>query len=181
MTYRYDELSWPAVRRAVARDPVVVLPVGTTEQHGYHCPLSVDSICAEGVARAAVERTQPHSLLMPTVTYAFNQNQMDFPGTIAIDTHTIIDYLACIGLSLAHHGFRRILMLNGHGSNVPFIDAAARRVNNESGAICAMVSWWSLLRPEDLSWRESAIRAAWATPASSRRPSCCTCGRSWST
>ncbi len=155
MSYRYDELSWPELRRLVATDPVIVLPVGTTEQHGYHCAVNLDSVCAEGVARAAVELTQPHSLLMPTVTYAFNENQMDFPGTIAIDMHVIIDYIACIGLSLARHGFRHILIVNGHGSNVPFLDAAARRVNNESNALCAHVTWFSLLKEDDLTWRES--------------------------
>jgi creatinine amidohydrolase len=155
VTYRYDELTWPEVREAVERDPVVVLPVGTTEQHGYHCAISLDSVCAEGVARAAVELTQPHSLLMPPVVYSFNENQMDFPGTIAIDGPVIVEYVACIGRSLARHGFRHILIVNGHGSNVPFIDAASRRVNNEHDALCAYVSWWSLLRPEDLGWRES--------------------------
>jgi creatinine amidohydrolase len=155
MTYRYDELTWPEVRRVAERDPVVVLPVGAMEQHGYHCAISLDAVCAEGVARDAVERTQPNSLLMPPVVYGFNENQMDFPGTIAIDGPVIVEYIACIGRSLARHGFRHILLVNGHGSNVPFLDAASRRVNNELEALCAYVSWWSLLRPEDLAWRES--------------------------
>jgi creatinine amidohydrolase len=155
VTYRYDELSWPTIRQAVAADPVVVLPIGTTEQHGYHCAVNLDSVCAEGVARAAVDRTQPHSLLMPTVTYGYNENQMDFPGTITIAGSVLVDYLACIGRSLARHGFRHILIVNGHGSNMPFIDAAARTIVNETEALCAHVTWWTLLRPEDLAFRES--------------------------
>jgi creatinine amidohydrolase len=80
---------------------------------------------------------------------------MDFPGTINIDVHTIIDYIAAIGTSVAHHGFRHILLFNGHGSNVPFLDVAARMITNRSSALCALASWWSLLKPEDLAWRTS--------------------------
>jgi creatinine amidohydrolase len=155
MKVLYEEMSWPEIRAAVARDPVVVLPVGTTEQHGYHLPLMVDYLCAQSVARAAVERVAPDALLMHEVPYSFNEHHLDFPGTIAIDGHTIIDYITCIGRSLAHHGFRHVLLFNGHGSNVPFLDVAARLITNQTAAICAMTSWWSLLEPGDLAWRES--------------------------
>jgi len=155
MKYRYEEMPWPEVRRAVEHDPVVVLPVGTTEQHGYHLPLMVDYLCADEVARAAVERVAPRALLMHPVPYSFNEHHMDYPGTIAVDGHTVVDYVFCIGRSLAHHGFRRILLFNGHGSNVPFLDAAARQITNRTAAICAVASWWTLLEPEDLDWRQS--------------------------
>jgi creatinine amidohydrolase len=155
MTYRYDELTWQDVQEAVATDPVLVIPVGTTEQHGPHLPLSVDTICASEIASAAVGHSYPSALLLPTVAYAFNQNQMDFPATISIDMEVFVSYMACIGRSLAKHGFRHVLFVNGHGSNIPFLDAAARRVNNETECLCAVVTWWMLLRPDDLAWRES--------------------------
>jgi creatinine amidohydrolase len=80
---------------------------------------------------------------------------MDLPGTIAISAHTIISYLVDIGRSLAHHGFARIIILNGHGSNMPFTDIAARLITNQTPSICAGLAWWSLLTDEDLAWRES--------------------------
>jgi creatinine amidohydrolase len=58
---------------------------------------------------------------------------------------------------VARHGFRHIVLFNGHGSNVPFLDVAARMITNRTNAICALASWWTLLKPEDLSWRESAF------------------------
>ncbi len=152
---RYDEMKWPEIEEAVASDPVLVVPVGTTEQHGPHLPVSVDTICAESLAHAAVARTYPQALLLPTVAYAFNENQMDFPGTISVEMHVFVDYMFCIGRSLAHHGFRHLLFVNGHGSNIPFLDAAARRVTNETAALCALVTWWNVLTPTDLRWRES--------------------------
>ncbi|MCI0420835.1 MAG: creatininase family protein [Acidobacteria bacterium] len=142
--FRYEELTWPEVREVVLEQPVTVIPVGTIEQHGPHLPLITDACTATEMSRMAVERTA-HALLMPTVSYAFNEHHLDFPGTIAIDTHPFINYVVGIGKSLSHHGFRKILIVNGHGSNVPFMDIAARTITNHTEAICALVSWWSLI------------------------------------
>ena len=128
--YFYQDLSWTELRDRTAADPVVVLPVGTTEQHGPHLPLATDYLTAGTIARAAVEQVSPRALLMEAVPYSFNEHHMDFPGTITIDVHTILDYIAQIGTSVAHHGFRHIVLFNGHGSNVPFLDVAARMITN---------------------------------------------------
>jgi creatinine amidohydrolase len=146
--YRYEEFTWPEIREAVAENRVVVLPVGTIEQHGPHLPLATDVLTSGEMSRRAVESIPGEALLMPTVHYSFNEHHMDFPGTIAIEGETIVRYVTDIGLSLARHGFRKILLVNGHGSNVPFLDVAARNITNRSEAICAMVSWWSLIPKE---------------------------------
>ena len=155
--YFYQDLSWPELRDLAATDPVVVLPVGTTEQHGPHLPLSTDYLTAGTIARSAVEQVYPRALVMEAVPYSFNEHHMDFPGTIHVDAHTLIDYIASIGASVAHHGFQHIVLYNGHGSNGPFLDVAARLITNRTDAICAVVSWWSLLTKEDLTWRESTF------------------------
>ena len=143
----WEEHTWPELREAAAQDRVVLLPVGTIEQHGPHLPLSTDCITSREIARCVVE-TAPHAaILMPQVYYSFNFHHLDFPGTIAVDGHTIIDYVTDIGKSIAHHGFKKILLVNGHGSNVPFLDIAARNITNHSEAVAAMVSWWSLAEP----------------------------------
>jgi creatinine amidohydrolase len=143
--YRYEEFTWPEIREAVAENRVAVLPVGTVEQHGPHLPLVTDVLTATEMSRMAVERTPHEAVLMPSVYYSFNEHHMDFPGTIAVEGPTIVNYVTDIGKSLAHHGFRKILLVNGHGSNVPFLDVAARNITNKTDAICAMVSWWSLI------------------------------------
>jgi creatinine amidohydrolase len=146
--YRYEEFTWPEIREAVAQKRVVVLPVGTIEQHGPHLPLSTDVVCATEVSRRAVEQLPREAVLMPPVTYAFNVHHMDFPGTIAVEGPTFVNYVTDIGKSLSHHGFRKILLVNGHGSNVPFLDVAARNITNQTEAICAMVPWWNLVPKE---------------------------------
>src|SRR5579862_2372066 len=142
---RYEEFTWPEIREAVAQNRVCVLPVGTVEQHGPHLPLVTDVLTATEMSRRAIERMPEEAVLMPSVYYSFNEHHMDFPGTIAIEGPTIIRYVTDIGRSLAHHGFRKILLVNGHGSNVPFLDIAARNITNQTEAICAMVSWWKLV------------------------------------
>ena len=140
--YRYEEFTWPEIREAVAQQRVAVLPVGTIEQHGPHLPLLTDVITATEMSRRAVEQIAGEAVLLPSVQYAFNEHHLDFPGTIAVQGPTFINYITDIGQSLAHHGFRKILLVNGHGSNVPFLDIAARNITNHSDAICAMVPWW---------------------------------------
>jgi creatinine amidohydrolase len=148
MKYRYEEFTWPEIKEAVAQSRVAVLPVGTVEQHGPHLPLVTDVLTATELSRLAVETMPEAAVLLPPVYYSFNEHHLDFPGTIAIPGETIIDYVTHIGVSLAHHGFRKILLVNGHGSNVPFLDIAARNITNRTPAICAMVSWWSLVPGE---------------------------------
>jgi creatinine amidohydrolase len=143
--YRYEEFTWPEIREAVAENRVCVLPVGTVEQHGPHLPLVTDVLAAAEMSRLAVEKMPGEAILMPPVYYAFNVHHLDFPGTIAVEGDTFIHYITDIGKSLAHHGFRKILLVNGHGSNVPFLDIAARNITNETEAICAMVPWWNLI------------------------------------
>ena len=149
--YRYEEFTWPEIRTAVSENRVAVLPVGTVEQHGPHLPLVTDVLTASEMSRRAVEQISGEAVLMPSVFYSFNEHHMDFPGTIAVRGQTVIDYVTDIGLSLARHGFRKVLLVNGHGSNVPFLDIAARNITNESEAICAMVPWWNLIPRELLS------------------------------
>lgn len=145
MKYRYEEFTWPEIRQAVAQQRVAVIPAGTIEQHGPHLPLVTDVLTATEMSRLAVASIPEEAVLLPSVYYAFNEHHLDFPGTIAIEGTTFVNYVTDIGRSLAHHGFRKILLVNGHGSNVPFLDVAARNITNRTEAICAMVPWWSLI------------------------------------
>jgi len=151
----WEELSWPQLREAAAEERLVLLPVGTIEQHGPHLPLSTDCITSREIARLAAERLPDETILMPQVYYSFNFHHLDFPGTIDVEGETIINYITCIGRSVAHHGFRKILLVNGHGSNVPFLDIAARNISNQTDAVAALISWWSLADPALSEIRES--------------------------
>ena len=146
-THRYAELTWPEVAARAAGDPVCVIPVATLEDHGYHLPIDTDVRIAETLAERAVLARADRALLLPTVTHGYTPHHMDFPGSITIDWKRFVDYLLDIGRSLIHHGLRRILFVNGHGSNVPLVEMAARLLMLERRDVIAGAFWY-LSTPE---------------------------------
>jgi creatinine amidohydrolase len=146
-SYRYAQLTWPEIAERAGQDPVCVIPVATLEDHGYHLPIDTDVVIAETLAERAVEQRADRALLLPTVTHGYTPHHMDFPGPITIDWKRFVDYLLDIGKSLLHHGFRRILFVNGHGSNVPLVDMAARLLMLERRDVTA-ATFWYLSTPE---------------------------------
>ena len=150
MKFRYQDHTWPEIRELAKHKPVCVIPCGTVEQHGPHLPLSTDFVTASEFSERAVRNVSPDAILLPTVHYGYNEHHMDYPGTVAIPGQDFIHYTANIGLSLVRHGFDKILYVNGHGSNRPFLEIAAREVCNRTDAFSALVSWWSLIPGEIL-------------------------------
>jgi creatinine amidohydrolase len=138
--YRYEELTWPEMREAIARQPVVLLPFGTVEDHGPHLPINTDNYIVEAICLEVARRAPEAILAMPLVSYGLDEHHMDFPGTVSVDMHTLIDYVADVAISVARHGFTHVLIVNGHGSNAPVADLAARRVVLETGIICGAMS-----------------------------------------
>ena len=145
--FRYEEFTWPEIRVAVEQNRVAVVPVGTVEQHGPHLPLGTDAVAATELSRLAVKRVPEEAVVLPPVYYSSSERHMDFPGTIAVEGPAVTAYLTGIGRSLARHGFRKILLVDGHGGNAPSLEIAAANVTNGTESLCALVSWWSLIPP----------------------------------
>jgi len=146
MKYRYAEMTWPESNDAVKQGRVAVLPVATYEDHGYHLPLDVDVVLATEICERAVARIPAEAVLIPAVTHGYSPHHMDFPGTITIRWDTFINYVKDVCLSLAHHGFTRILIVNGHGSNTAPLEMSARLtvVETEGRVLCASVNHWGV-------------------------------------
>jgi creatinine amidohydrolase len=142
--HRYETLTWPELDVAVSQEKLIVLPVGSIEQHGHHLPVDVDVLLANSVCLAAGERAPEEMLVMPPVSYGYCHHVMDFPGTINVRQTTFINLLMEITTSVAYHGFKRIIILNGHGSNHPLVDQAGRQTNLQTDALCCTFSWWQL-------------------------------------
>jgi creatinine amidohydrolase len=156
--YRYEKLTWPEINDAVGLGKVCILPCGAVEQHGPHLPLDVDIICPTEIALGAGRVVPDKILLLPTHCYGYTGHVMDFPGTINTHFEHFIDGILDITKSLAYHGFKKIILLNGHGSNWPNLDLIARRANLETDAECVPISWWNLLTIDKNflpNWRES--------------------------
>jgi len=143
--YRYEKLTWPEINDAIDLRKVCIVPCGSVEQHGPHLPLDVDIVCPTEIARGAGRLLPDKILVLPTVSYGYTGHVMDFPGTINNHWEHFIDHVLDITKSLAYHGFKKILLLNGHGSNMPNLDLVARRTNIETDAECILAAWWNLL------------------------------------
>lgn len=153
--YRYNRLTWPEVNAAVGAAKVVLLPTGSTEQHGPHLPLDTDVFLAESVCLEVGRRIPDRVLVLPSISYGLNQHHIDFPGTIHIEPETFIAFGLDITKSLAYHGFQKIILVNGHGSNQPLIDLVARKTVLQTRSLCAAVTYLSLAREAFEAVRET--------------------------
>ena len=125
--YRYNRLTWAEMNDAIAMQKLVILPTGSTEQHGRHLPLDVDLFLAEAVCLEAGRRAADRVLVLPPMAYGLNLHHIDFPGTIHIEPEVFIAVCLNITKSVAYHGFKKILIVNGHGSNTPLVNLVTRK------------------------------------------------------
>jgi creatinine amidohydrolase len=135
------------VEEYLKRSQGVIVPVGSTEQHGPTGLLGTDFICAQTIARMVGERTG--ALVGPTIPIGMSVHHMAFPGSMTFRPTTLILVVRDYVLSLARHGFNRFFFINGHGGNTPSLRAAFSEVSDELARIgsarevrCRAVSWW---------------------------------------
>ncbi len=155
-TTDYGKLTWEDVRDA-DKDRVIILSISATEDHGHHMPLDTDTVLGKRVAQGVAEKIPEEVFIMPPIPYGFNEHHKDFPGVIWIEPETLIAFITDVTKSLAHHGFRRTLLLNSHGSNHPIVDIAARKTVIETGIICVSASYWNLMADDINKLRKSEI------------------------
>lgn len=144
-----SEIEWMKLRapqlRALASDgAVVVVPVGSVEQHGPHLPVQVDALLATEVSRRAALRARARVVVAPTVWTGLAEHHMAFGATITLDFATFKAVLGCVCGSILRHGFRRVMLLNGHGGNVTALNVIAGELARELDAAIATATYWLL-------------------------------------
>jgi creatinine amidohydrolase len=157
--YRYNRLTWPEMNEAIAAQKLVILPTGSTEQHGRHLPLDVDLFLCESVCLEVGRRAPDRVLVLPPVPYGLNLHHIDFPGTIHIEPETFIAFCLNVTKSVAYHGFQKILLVNGHGSNTPLVDLVARKTVLATQSLCFATNYFAFLREAFEQVRETEVVA----------------------
>jgi creatinine amidohydrolase len=157
--YRYNRLTWEEMNDAIAAQKLVILPTASTEQHGKHLPLDVDLFLCESVCLDVGRRAADRVLVLPPIAYGLNLHHIDFPGTIHIEPEVFIAFCLNITKSVAYHGFQKVLIVNGHGSNAPLIDLVARKTVLETKSLCFATNYAGFLLKAFESIRESAVMA----------------------
>jgi creatinine amidohydrolase len=137
---RISEMNWMAVEEYLKRDDRCVLPLGSTEQHAY-LSLSVDSILSE---RLAVEAAEPLGVpVFPVVPYGITPYFRAFPGTITLRVETYMSMFRDILDVMAEQGFKRILVVNGHGGNTPAQGLVGEWLSHRRGVRIKFHNWWN--------------------------------------
>jgi len=127
------EWTWLEVKKYLQRDSVIIVPFGSTEQHGLHLPLGNDALVAIRLAEDAARLTQ--TIVAPPCWYGWSPHHMAYPGTISLSPETLTKILYEVLRSLIYHGFKRLIVINGHRmANLPPLQIAASRIRNETGA-----------------------------------------------
>jgi creatinine amidohydrolase len=134
-----SSMTWMQVEAYLESDDRCVLPLGSTEQHA-HISLATDSILAE---RVAAEAAEPLGIpVFPALTYGITPYFMGYPGTVTLSPTTYERVLTEILGSVRRHGFRRVLVVNGHGGNTPARPAAEAWAARRQGVVLRWHDWW---------------------------------------
>lgn len=132
---RLDRASWLEVERYLGRGSGILIPVGSTEQHGPMGLIGTDAICAEHIAEGAAEKAL--AMVAPTLAYTPAPFNMSFPGTVSVSEPVFRALARDVATALAAHGFRHLYFLNGHGANL-----APLKQIVVPGAEIRIRSWW---------------------------------------
>jgi creatinine amidohydrolase len=164
MEIEWARLKAEDLRRLAADDAIVIVPVASQEQHGPHLPVQIDTLLCTTIAQRAARRvaeTRP-IVVTPPVWTGLSEHHMAFGGTITLDFPTFLALLRGICLSLKRHGFKRVLLLNGHGGNVAALRVAVEELTRELDLRLSTATYWHLAarRFAEILERQDNVRHA---------------------
>lgn len=140
------DMTWPEIKERLKVTDTVLVPAGQTEQHGRHLPINVDNIICTGIAQRAAEATYKSSapVIAPTIPFGYSDIPVfrSFPGVFTLEPETLVNVYKDVAKSLIKMGFKKIIFINGHYPNPPFIEEAMRQVTKETGAFFALCNFF---------------------------------------
>jgi creatinine amidohydrolase len=127
---------------------LALLPVGSTEQHGPHAPLGTDALIASEIASAGAERYDGDVIVGPTIPVGIAEEHRQFTGTLWVTEETFRRYVRETIASLAHHGFDRVVVVNGHGGNTNAIREVCGAISRHHAAYAVGFTWFEAVSHE---------------------------------
>ncbi|WP_066378919.1 creatininase family protein [Anabaena sp. CA = ATCC 33047] len=141
--------TWQEVEEYLQTSPGIILPIGSTEQHGPTGLIGTDAICAEAIARGVGEETK--AIVAPTINVGMALHHTAFPGTISLRPSTLIQVIRDYITSLTKVGFTKFYFINGHGGNIATLKAAFSetyahledlQIANAAKVKCHIANWF---------------------------------------
>ncbi len=147
--YFLERLTWPQAQKAFASTSVVVIPIGSTEQHGPHLPLGTDFLVAQELARRLGERS--NVIVTPTIPIGYAKYHTVFPGTLSVSEETLSRALVEICGDLLRYGTTHILFVDGHGGNMTALRQCGEWLR-ERCVPSAIACWWEMTQVVNPEW-----------------------------
>ena len=145
------EICWQEAESVLKNpDTIVVIPVGSTEQHGCVGPLGTDWLIPDEFCRR-LNAEKSNLLIVPTIAYGVATHHINFPGTIDLGLDVMIGVMKSVFESLFRHGARRFVVINGHGGNDPAIEKAALDIYRKGGLV-SLIDWWGIAPKLNEAW-----------------------------
>lgn len=141
--------TWQEVDAYLQRSTAIVIPIGSTEQHGPNGLIGTDAICPETIAKGVAEKIDV--LVAPTISIGMAQHHLGFAGSMSLRPSTLIAVICDVVSSLTRHGFDHFYFLNGHGGNIATVSAAFSEIyaqssfkkeSTEQPLRLALQNWW---------------------------------------
>ncbi len=136
-SYNIADLPYPDIQEYLKTKDIILVPMASTEQHGPHLPIKTDTVTAEEISERVSNQIQV--LRTPCLWTGYSPQHMHEPGqgrgSITIRAQTLLNLMYDVARSLIHHGFNRIIFVNGHGSNIKVVDPVLRKLRYETGAL----------------------------------------------
>lgn len=133
--------TWIEIESYLAACSAVIIPIGSTEQHGPTGMIGTDSLCAEAIAKQVGENLG--LCVAPCLSVGMAEHHLAFAGTMSLRPETLVAVIKDVILSLACHGFKDFAFINGHGGNVACLKKAFGEVQNENSTLrCQYWNWY---------------------------------------
>ncbi len=139
-------MTWPEVEDRLKESDIAIVPVGSTEQHGPALPLDNDHFAATQIAKMVAEKLWDNVkvVVTPPIAFGYSPHHMGFKGTITLRESTLSDVIIDVCTSLASHGFKQIVLINGHGGNTTAIGNALHSLHKNIDAQVFNIDWWTV-------------------------------------
>ncbi len=131
--FRWEKLTWPEIEERLKQVDTAILPCGAIEQHGPHLPVDIDYYDAVYLADKIAEAcADPKPFVLPPIPFGVSYHHDEFKGTLSVTNDALSRFVYDIGMSLAHNGIKKLILLNGHGDNAPTLSYAAQMINRDA-------------------------------------------------